>query len=114
MNDLPEGFLRISSAVARLSDGMWGGLRRPEPVATIKHDQSKLSLGFGPWGERAGRRLRVAAVKGRLAIYVLATPQVRSEDLSLTQCFPEKIEPMVVSSNVVTKQFISIFMHQAA
>jgi len=41
---------------------MWGGLQRPDPVAAIKQDQKKLSLGFGPSGEKAGRRLRAAAV----------------------------------------------------
>jgi len=42
MNDPPEDFLRISCAVNGLSDGMWGGLRRPDPVAAIKQDQKKL------------------------------------------------------------------------
>src|ERR1035437_5380801 len=68
MNDPPKDFLRISRAVNRLSDGMWGGLQRPDPVAAIKQDQKKLSLGFGPWGEKARRRLRAAAVRGKLAI----------------------------------------------
>jgi hypothetical protein len=107
MNDLPNDFLRISCAVNRLSDGMWGGLRRPDPVAAIKQDQKKLSLGFGPWGEKAGRRLRAAAVKGKLAIYVLAKPQVRSEDHSLTESSLEKIEPVVVPVNVVKRLIIS-------
>jgi len=82
MNDLPKDFFRISCAVDRPSDGMWGGLQRPDPVAAIKQGQKKLSLGFGPWGEEAGRRLRAAAVRGKLAIYVFAEPQVRSEALN--------------------------------
>lgn len=49
MNDPPKDFLLISCAVNRLSDGMWGGLQRPDPVAAIKQEQKKLSLGFGPW-----------------------------------------------------------------
>jgi hypothetical protein len=83
MNDPPEDFLRISCAVNRLSDGMWGGLRRPDPVAAIKQDQKKLSLGFGPWGEKAGRRLRAAAVRGKLTIYVFAKPEIRSKQTAL-------------------------------
>jgi hypothetical protein len=86
---------------------MWGGLRRPEPLAAIKHDQKKLSLGFGPWREKAGRRLRAAAIKGELVIYLLAKPQARSEDHSLTECSLEKIEPVVVPVNVVKRLIIS-------
>ena len=107
MNDPPKDFLRISCAVNRLSDGMWGGLPRPDPVAAIKQDQKKLSLGFGPWGEMAGRRLRAAAVKGKLAIYVFANPQVRSEDHSLAVCSPEKIEPVAVPVPVVKRLIAS-------
>jgi hypothetical protein len=107
MNDLPKDFLRISCAVNRLSDGMWGGVQRPDPVAAIKQDQKKLSLGFGPWGEKAGRRLRAAAVRGKLAIYVFAKPQVRSEDHNLTDCSPEKIEPVAVPVNVVRRLIAS-------
>jgi hypothetical protein len=86
---------------------MWGGLQRPDPVAAIKQDQKKLSLGFGPWGEKAGRRLRATAVRGKLAIYVFAKPQVRSEDHNLTDCSPEKIEPVAVPVNVVRQLIAS-------
>jgi hypothetical protein len=107
MNELPEEFLRISCAVNRLSDGMWGSLPRPNPVVAIKQDQKKLSLGFGPWGEQAGRCLRAAAVKGKLAVYVLAKSQARSKDTSLTECFPEKIEPVAVPLSVVERLIVS-------
>ena len=86
MNDVPAGFLPLSNAINRLADGMWGGLPRPDPVAAIKQDQKKLSLGFGPWREKSERRLRAAAVKGKFAIYVLARPEVRSEDDRLAEC----------------------------
>ena len=36
MNDVPAGFLPLSSAINRLADGMWGGLPRPDLVAAIK------------------------------------------------------------------------------
>lgn len=106
MNDPPKDFLRISCAVNQLSDGMWGGMPRPGPVAAIKQDQKKLSVGFGPWGEKAGRCLRAAAVRGKLAIYVLAKPQVRSDDHSLTEQSPDEIEPEIVPVPVV-KQLIA-------
>jgi hypothetical protein len=107
MNDPPKEFLRISCAVNRLSDGMWGGLQRPNPVAAIKHEQKKLSVGFGPWREKAGRRLRAAAVKRKFAIYVFAEPQVRSEDHGLTDSSLEKTEPVVVPVNVVKRLIAS-------
>jgi hypothetical protein len=106
-NDVPAGFLPLSSATNRLADGMWGGLPRPDLVAAIKRKQKKLSLGFGPWREKSGRRLRAAAVKGKLAVYVLAKPQVRSEKHSLTECFPEKIVPAAVPLNVVKRLITS-------
>jgi hypothetical protein len=58
-------------------------------------------------GEKAGRRLRAAAVRGKLAIYVFAKPQVRSEHHHLTDCSPEKIEPLVVPVNVVKRLIAS-------
>jgi hypothetical protein len=107
MNDVPADFLPLSRAIDRLANGMWGGLQRPEPVASIKQEQKKLSLGFGPWREKAGRRLRAAAEKGKLVIYVLAIRPVRSEDHSLTACSPEKIEPVAVPVNVVKRLIAS-------
>jgi hypothetical protein len=107
MNDPPEDFLRISCAVNRLSDGMWGGLQRPEPVAVIKQDQKKLSLGFGPWREEAAQRLRAAAIEEDLVIYLLTKSQVRSEDHNFTERSPEKIEPLVVPVNVVKRLMVS-------
>ena len=107
MNDVPADFLPLSHAIDRLADGMWGGLQRPEPVAVIKQDQKKLSLGFGPWREEAAQRLRAAAIEGELVIYLLAESQVRSEDHNFTECSPEKIEPLVVPVNVVKRLIVS-------
>ena len=107
MNDVPADFLPLSHAVNRLADGMWGGLQRPEPVVAIKRVHKKLSLGSGPWGERAGRRLRAAAVRGKLAIYVFAKPQIRSEAHNRAECPPEKIEPFVVPVTVVKRLIAS-------
>ena len=66
-----------------------------------------MSLGFGPWGEQAGQRLKAAAIEGKLVIYVFAKPQVRSEDHSLTDCSLEKIEPVAVPVNVVKRLIAS-------
>jgi hypothetical protein len=107
MNDVPADFLPLSRAIDRLADGMWGGLQRPEPVAVIKQDQKKLSLGFGPWREEAAQRLRAAAIEGELVIYLLAKPQIRSEDHNFTECSPEKIDPLVVPVNVVKRLMVS-------
>jgi hypothetical protein len=107
MTDVPADFLSLSEAVNRLAEGMWGGLRRPEPVAAIKQDYKKLSVGFGPWREKAGRRLRVAAVKGKLVIYVLASPRVRSADHDLTGVSPTKPEPEAVPVPVIKRLILS-------
>jgi hypothetical protein len=107
MNDAPADFLPLSRAIDRLAAGMWGGLPRPDPVAVIKQDRKKLSLGFGPWREEAAQRLRAAAVKGKLAIYVLAKPQVQSKNRKLTERCPVEIEPVVVPVNVVKRLMVS-------
>jgi hypothetical protein len=107
MNDVPADFLPLSHAVNRLADGMWGGLPRPEPIAAIKRVHKKLSLGYGPWREKAGRRLRAAARRGKLAIYVLAKPQVQSATDNLPDCPPEQIEPFAVPVTVVKRLIAS-------
>ena len=74
---IPDGFLQLSDAVHRLADGVWGGLRRPEPVRTLKRDKKhrNASIGFGPWKEHAGERIRTAAIEGKLQVYVFVSPQ---------------------------------------
>lgn len=94
VTEVSANFLPLSEAVNRLADGMWGGLQRPEPVAVIKQSYKKLSVGFGPWREKAGRLFRVAAVKGKLTIYILAKNQVRSDDHDLTGEASAKPEPV--------------------
>jgi hypothetical protein len=107
MNDVPADFLPLSRAVNRLADGMWGGLLRPEPVVAIKRVHKKLSLGYGPWREKAGRRLRAAAMRGKLVIYVLAKPQVRSATDDPADSAPEQIEPFAVPVTVVKRLIAS-------
>ena len=54
VTEVPSDFLPLSEAVNRLTDGIWGGLPRPEPVVVIKQSYKKLSVGFGPCGKRQG------------------------------------------------------------
>src|SRR6266436_493927 len=68
MIEVPDGFPRFSDAVNRLAMGMWGGLQRPVPAATIKHTRQNSSVGFGLWREQAGQCLRAANVKGELLV----------------------------------------------
>src|SRR5277367_2887444 len=67
---VPGGFLRISDAVDRVAQGLWGGFSRPELVAAFKAENQKSSVGFGPRKDEAGKILTAAAIKGKLAIYV--------------------------------------------
>ena len=107
VTDLSANYLPLSEAVNRLSEGMWGGLPRPEPVVLIKQSNKKLSVGFGPWREKAGRLLRVAAVKGKLPIYILASNQVRSNDHDLTGDASAKPEPTPVPVSAIKRLMLS-------
>jgi hypothetical protein len=107
MSLMPEGCLSVSCATNRLADGMWGGLPRPDPVVSIKQSQKKLSVGFGPWREKAAECLRDAAVNGKLAVYVVAEPKVRSKNRILTERSPEEIEPVVVPEDVIKRLMTS-------
>jgi hypothetical protein len=106
MNDMPKGYIRLSHATSRLADGIWGNLRRPDPVATIKRTQKKLSVGFGPWRETAGQRLRNAATNGELVVYVVAMPQASSKKTNRAKRSFLQIDPVVVPVNVL-KQLIT-------
>lgn len=107
VTEVPPDFLPLSEAVNRLTDGIWGGLPRPEPVVVIKQSYKKLSVGFGPWRETAGRLLRVAAVKGKLAIYILAKNKVRSDDQDLPGDASVKPEPTSVPVPVIKRLILS-------
>jgi hypothetical protein len=70
---VPEGFLRLSDAARRLAEGMWGSLRRPEPLRAIAPKfKRRVSVGFGPWAQEAAKCLRAVAVEGKLSVYVSA------------------------------------------
>jgi hypothetical protein len=71
---VPSGFLLISDAVDILAQGMWGGYRRPHPVAKYKQTRARrdVSVGFGPWKEKAAKRLRASAIAGKLKVHAIA------------------------------------------
>jgi hypothetical protein len=71
---IPDGFLSVSEAVSVLARGMWGGLRRPDPVRQLKRYEQyrNASVGFGPWKEEAARRFKTAAIEGNVQVYVFA------------------------------------------
>jgi hypothetical protein len=105
MNDviLPEGYIRLSYAVSRLADGMWGGIRRPVPVQIFKRTFKKASIGFGPWREHVGRRFTAAVAQGDLAVYVVANSQGPSTPSTQTPRSVETITPMKVPVNVLKR-----------
>jgi hypothetical protein len=99
---VPDGFLRLSDAICRLAEGMWGGLRRPALVGAIKRIE-RASIGFGPWREQAGRRLTAAVKKGKLAVYVFAEPQALFKRRPLARRSPQQLEPVTVPVSVLAR-----------
>ena len=69
--NLTDGFLHISDAIARLSAGIWGGLALPRPVLNIKLKDPTISVGFGPRKEDATGYITSAILKGHLALYLV-------------------------------------------
>ena len=81
---IPDGFLRLSEATHLLAQGVWGGFSRPAAVRTLKRQPAynRTSLGFGPWREEAGKRLRTAATKGNLTVYIFGGAQAAANNLN--------------------------------
>jgi hypothetical protein len=107
MNFMPEDYLRMSHATNRLEDGMWGGLPRPEPVVAFKQGQQKLSVGFGPWREKAAERLTAAVIKGELTVYAVAKPHDLSKRSKLTGRAREEIEPVAIPVGILNRLMTS-------
>jgi hypothetical protein len=82
---VPSGFLLISDAVDILAQGMWGACRRPHPVVAYKQDRAFRddSVGFGPWKEKAAKRLRASAIAGKLQVYAIANLRQPAETTTL-------------------------------
>jgi hypothetical protein len=78
---LPAGYLRISEGVELLAQGMWGGLRRPDPVRDLKKRyRGAISVTFDPWKQKAGKRLTLAAVDEDIPVYVFWRPYTETTD----------------------------------
>lgn len=80
---IPDGFLSVSEAVSVLARGMWGGLRRPDPVRQLKRYKQyrNASVGFGPWKEEAARRFKTAAIEGNVQVYVFTKTNRSASDV---------------------------------
>src|SRR5262249_3749480 len=104
MNDqhAPNGFLRLSDAVDRLTKGMWGGLPRPVPVRIVKQTFKRASVGSVSWRMEASRCFRAAVLKGQLAVCVVADSQTSSKNPS-----PGTIEPVTVPMSVLERLITS-------
>src|SRR5215467_4136101 len=78
-----KGLLRFSEAVVLLAQGMWGGLKRPNPVANAKKKlKDQVSVTFEPWKREAGERLTTSAVNEQIPIYAVGRPQAEAGDRS--------------------------------
>jgi hypothetical protein len=103
----PEGFLRLSDAVNRLAEGMWGGLARPIPVRAAKQAAQRGSIGYGPWREHAAQSFRAAALKGELTVYGVVDPQAPPQECDPTRRSPKELLPMVVPVSVLARLLTS-------
>ncbi len=117
MNDpwVPDGFLRISDAVNRLANGVWGGLPRPVPVQAFKQTAKRASIGYGPWREYAAQCFRAATLTGELAVHVVEDsqasaqecPQALPQNCDPTRRSPREILPVLVPVSVLTRLLTS-------
>ena len=61
MSTVEAEFLMISEAVTRLTAGMFGGpVKRSKPVAKLKENEPRLSVGFGPHRQKAAAAIHDA------------------------------------------------------
>jgi hypothetical protein len=94
MTSIPSNYMLLSSAVASLEDGMFGGMARPEMVRQVKNDLPRLPVGFGPRRQEAAGRLYGALVAGELPVYVEFGPKMT--DRSEPQILP--VGPTILKS----------------
>jgi hypothetical protein len=98
-----ENYLCLSECISRLSEGMWGGLRRPDPLRSIKATFKKQSIGFGPWREEAGKRLTAAALNGELTVYCTnSNGQIEDGKDFLTRPTVVEVVPVNVLKRLIT------------
>src|SRR5262249_13513901 len=67
-----DAYLLFSEATMRLTNAMFGGLRRGRPVRRVnKICGSELSVGYAGWRAKAASDIVAAARKGILPIYLM-------------------------------------------
>ena len=94
---LPPGYLRLSDAMKRLSAGVWGGLKR----ATILRGLTRNPPAHGRWREYAAKRFTNALLNGKLKVFVVAEPQLESDESSPPP--PPTKDPVAVPTNVLKR-----------
>jgi hypothetical protein len=67
-----SGYLKLSEAVCRLKAGMFGNLPAPKDVKDARKIYPGTSIGSGTWRTRAAGRMRQAATRGDLPVYVIS------------------------------------------
>jgi hypothetical protein len=91
-------FLRLSEATTELERAIWGGMRRPAPVAKLTHQEKKISVGWGPWTQQASEAVRSAILEHKLALYVCPEDQLSAMPAEEgTSTFSFSIPPDVFS-----------------
>src|SRR5262245_10439003 len=68
---MPPDFILLSTAVARLEEGMYGGFQRPLLVEKAKETFPRASIGFGPQREEAAAAISCAVFTGKMRVYVV-------------------------------------------
>jgi len=99
-------FLRLSDAVNRLANGMWGGLSRPVPVQAVKQTEQRASVGYGSWREYAAEYFRTAALRGELPIYVVVDAERACENQPLRKHL-HRSGPTIVPQDILSRLIIS-------
>jgi hypothetical protein len=76
---------------------MWGGHRRPHPVAAYKRVRAHRddSVAFGPRKEKAAKRVRAVAIAGKLQVYVIAN--LRQSPETATSVAPKDYDVEIAS-----------------
>jgi hypothetical protein len=68
---VPNGWIRVSSAISRLQGAMFAGVRRPLMVGEFKKSWPRASIGFGPQRQKSAETIHRAILCGDLPVHVL-------------------------------------------
>jgi hypothetical protein len=102
VNDSGTRYLRWSSAVDRLSRGMWTGMAVPDRLQEIRRKERKLRVRFGPRREDAGKRLMAAATRSELPVYLVPDPGLVRRSRSLIRAPAQvRVLPLAVLKRLI-------------